>query len=76
MTLLLRMCGRQVLGKRLTELMVRDAHRESGVPIAIVRPSLVTSLAGRPYPGYVGNLAGAATDDALRGQMAGMLPAS
>ena len=27
-------------------------------PVVIVRPSLISALAGKPYPGYVGNLAG------------------
>lgn len=27
-------------------------------PACIVRPSLVGSVAGKPYPGYIGNLAG------------------
>ncbi|WIA39152.1 hypothetical protein OEZ86_005280 [Tetradesmus obliquus] len=45
------------LGKNLTEKLVAAAHR-SGLPTAIVRPSLVCGLAGAPYPGYCGNLAG------------------
>ena len=46
------------LGKHLTEQLVASYH---GVrfPVAIVRPSLVLAVAGKPYPGYVGNLAGA-----------------
>ena len=47
----------QTLGKNLTELLVLEAHMRPA-PVAIVRPSLVTSLAGWPYPGFCGNLAG------------------
>jgi hypothetical protein len=47
----------QVLVKALTEHMVFDAHCPA-LPVTIVRPSLVGALAGRPYPGFVGNLAG------------------
>lgn len=45
------------LGKHLTEKLVASYHR-NGMPTAIVRPSLVCGLAGDPYPGYCGNLAG------------------
>lgn len=45
------------LGKNLTEKLVASYHRQ-GMPVAIVRPSLVCGLAGDPYPGYCGNLAG------------------
>lgn len=34
-------------------------HKQHGLPVSIVRPSLVTGLAGLPYPGYCGNIAGA-----------------
>ena len=33
-------------------------HKQHGLNVAIVRPSLVTGLAGLPYPGYCGNVAG------------------
>lgn len=38
-------------GKLLTELLVDDAASLPGVAKVIVRPSLVSSLAGGPYPG-------------------------
>lgn len=44
-------------GKHLTEQLVADYHKEC-LPVAIVRPTLVCGLAGKPYPGYCGNLAG------------------
>ncbi|CAD7696873.1 unnamed protein product [Ostreobium quekettii] len=46
-------------GKHLAEQLVADYHRKP-FPVCIVRPSLISSLAGDPYPGYVGNLAGGA----------------
>ncbi len=49
------------LGKHLTEALVaewRAAGRLAGGRVAIVRPTLVSAVAGQPYPGYVGNLAG------------------
>ncbi|GBF91108.1 hypothetical protein Rsub_04777 [Raphidocelis subcapitata] len=45
------------LGKNLTEKLLAQYHA-GGLPIAIVRPSLVCGLAGAPYPGYSGSLAG------------------
>lgn len=36
----------------------RAAGRLAGGRVAIVRPTLVSAVAGQPYPGYVGNLAG------------------
>ena len=47
----------QVLGKRLTEQLVKESHG-APFPCAIVRPSLISAIAGAPYPGYVGNLSG------------------
>lgn len=38
--------------------MLASLHAATGLPIAIVRPSFVTSVARQPYPGYVGNWAG------------------
>eukprot|EP00882_Tetradesmus_deserticola_P013375 GHRQ01014200.1.p1 GENE.GHRQ01014200.1~~GHRQ01014200.1.p1 ORF type:complete len:468 (+),score=166.28 GHRQ01014200.1:148-1551(+) len=46
------------MGKNLTEKLVASYHKQHGLPVAIVRPSLVTGLAGLPYPGYCGNIAG------------------
>ncbi|KIY94228.1 Fatty acyl-CoA reductase 1 [Monoraphidium neglectum] len=45
------------LGKNLTEKLVAQFHA-GGLPVAIVRPSMVCGLAGAPYPGYSGSLAG------------------
>ncbi|KAG2442806.1 hypothetical protein HXX76_002885 [Chlamydomonas incerta] len=49
-----------LLGKHLSESLVEQYHSERLIPAgcAIVRPSLVSALAGAPWPGYVGNLAG------------------
>ncbi|KAF5839738.1 hypothetical protein DUNSADRAFT_18740 [Dunaliella salina] len=49
--------GTLVLGKNLTERLLRDAHCKPA-PVSIVRPTLVSALAGPPYPGFTGNLAG------------------
>ncbi len=46
------------MGKHLTEQLVAEAAATSHFPVAIVRPSFVVGVAGDPYPGYVGNLAG------------------
>lgn len=40
-------------GKLLTELLVDDAASLPEVAKVIVRPSLVSNLAGAPYPGCV-----------------------
>lgn len=49
------------MGKNFTERLVADYHRTKlGGSVAIVRPTLVCGLAGAPYPGYCGNLAGKA----------------
>lgn len=45
------------LGKNITEQLVSSFYK-GGLPVAIVRPTLVCGLAGDPYPGYCGNLAG------------------
>ncbi len=34
------------------------AESDLPCPIAVVRPSLVGAVAGTPYPGFIGNLAG------------------
>ncbi|KXZ56626.1 hypothetical protein GPECTOR_1g564 [Gonium pectorale] len=49
-----------LLGKHLSEALVEQYHREGRLAggACIVRPSLVSAIAGAPYPGYVGNLAG------------------
>uniref|UniRef100_A0A383W7V3 Fatty acyl-CoA reductase n=1 Tax=Tetradesmus obliquus TaxID=3088 RepID=A0A383W7V3_TETOB len=44
-------------GKLLTERLVGEAQLQ-GVSKVIVRPSLISSLAGDPYPGYINNFAG------------------
>ena len=46
-------------GKHLAEQLVASYHGRH-FPVAIVRPSLVSGVAGKPYPGYVGNMAGGA----------------
>jgi fatty acyl-CoA reductase len=46
------------LGKNLTELLVADTRLGRGVAKAIVRPALISSVAGAPYPGYVQGYAG------------------
>eukprot|EP00775_Hariotina_reticulata_P007405 gene7405-7614_t len=40
-------------GKYLTELLVDDTTVRPGVNNVIVRPSLISGLAGDPYPGFV-----------------------
>jgi hypothetical protein len=45
-------------GKHLAEQLVASYQSSHGLPVAIVRPSLVSAIAGEPYPGYVGNWAG------------------
>ncbi|EFJ52016.1 hypothetical protein VOLCADRAFT_87122 [Volvox carteri f. nagariensis] len=55
------LCNTYLLSKHLCEALVDQYHREGRIAdggVAIVRPSLVSALAGPPYPGYVGNLAG------------------
>ena len=46
------------LGKHLTEHLVASYQARHGLPVAIVRPSLVSAMAGAPCPGYAGNWAG------------------
>lgn len=46
------------LGKHLTEHLVAKYQSRLQLPVAIVRPSLVSAMAGAPYPGYSGNWAG------------------
>eukprot|EP00879_Flechtneria_rotunda_P002270 GHRR01002461.1.p1 GENE.GHRR01002461.1~~GHRR01002461.1.p1 ORF type:complete len:664 (+),score=233.63 GHRR01002461.1:802-2793(+) len=46
------------LGKHMSEQLVARYQAKFQLPIAIVRPSLVSAIAGEPYPGYVGNWAG------------------
>lgn len=46
-------------GKHLAEKLVSDYCRH--FRCAIVRPALVAGLLGDPYPGYIDNLAGAAS---------------
>eukprot|EP00878_Enallax_costatus_P007771 GHUV01008134.1.p1 GENE.GHUV01008134.1~~GHUV01008134.1.p1 ORF type:complete len:416 (+),score=108.71 GHUV01008134.1:316-1563(+) len=47
-------------GKFLTELMVEEFPLPSRVSKAVVRPSLISSIAGAPYPGYVAGYGGPA----------------
>jgi hypothetical protein len=46
------------MGKHLAEKAVVGLQREHGLPLVIVRPALVSGVAGEPYPGYSGNFAG------------------
>lgn len=46
------------LSKHLTEYMVANYHRNCKLPVCIVRPTLISSVARDPYPGYTGNYAG------------------
>ena len=46
------------LGKHLAEQLVFRTQKEAGLPIAILRPSLVTGCAGLPLPGACSNWAG------------------
>jgi fatty acyl-CoA reductase len=49
------------MGKHFTEQLVAEFHKtQLPAAVAIVRPTLVCGLAGAPYPGYCGNLAGRA----------------
>ncbi|KAF6261123.1 male sterility protein-domain-containing protein [Scenedesmus sp. NREL 46B-D3] len=45
-------------GKHMSEQLVTRYQAKQQLPVAIVRPSLVSAIAGEPYPGYVGNWAG------------------
>uniref|UniRef100_A0A383WJS7 Fatty acyl-CoA reductase n=1 Tax=Tetradesmus obliquus TaxID=3088 RepID=A0A383WJS7_TETOB len=45
-------------GKSLTEQMVANTPIKSGAAKAIVRPALISNLAGSPYPGFVQGYAG------------------
>ncbi|CAD7696872.1 unnamed protein product [Ostreobium quekettii] len=51
------MANTYCLSKHLAEQLVVSYHRKP-FPVCIVRPSMITGLAGSPYPGYLGNLAG------------------
>ncbi|WIA40444.1 hypothetical protein OEZ86_013801 [Tetradesmus obliquus] len=46
------------MGKHMSEQLVTRYQAKQQLPVAIVRPSLVSAIAGEPYPGYVGNWAG------------------
>ena len=41
-------------GKHLAEKAVASLQQELGLPLAIVRPALVASVAAEPYIGYAG----------------------
>jgi len=45
-------------GKLLAEMMFDDPSVLPGVGKCIVRPSLITGVAGAPYPGYFNGFAG------------------
>jgi len=42
------------LSKHLAEYMVADFHKSYKLPVAIVRPTLISSVAKDPYPGKYG----------------------
>ncbi len=42
------------LGKHMAEQALLEVAQKTGLPLAIVRPSFVTSVARLPYPGYFG----------------------
>lgn len=46
------------MGKHLAEKAVVELVRQKKLPLCIVRPSLVSSVAAEPYAGYSGNFAG------------------
>lgn len=46
------------MGKHLAEQLVARYQAQLDMPVAVVRPSLVSAIAGEPYPGYIGNYAG------------------
>jgi nucleoside-diphosphate-sugar epimerase len=46
--------ARYCLGKHLAEQLVYRTQQATGLPIAILRPSLVTGVAGLPWPGAWG----------------------
>lgn len=46
------------MGKHMSEQLVTRYQAQLQLPVAIVRPSLTSAIAGEPYPGYVGNWAG------------------
>ncbi|KAF8064520.1 KIN4A [Scenedesmus sp. PABB004] len=46
------------LSKHLAEYMVADYHKHAKLPVCICRPTLISSVARDPYPGYTGNYAG------------------
>jgi fatty acyl-CoA reductase len=46
-----------MLTKRMCEGVVADMHRD-GLPVAIVRPTVVGAIAQQPLPGYFGNAGG------------------
>lgn len=44
--------------KRMAEILVRDEYERSGLPVCIVRPSIVCPSAREPFPGWVDSLNG------------------
>jgi Male sterility protein len=46
-------------GKHLVECAVADAVLPPGTARVVIRPSLISSLAGAPYPGFISGVAGA-----------------
>ncbi|XP_077520154.1 uncharacterized protein LOC144129978 [Amblyomma americanum] len=58
------------LTKRLAELLLRDESRS--IPVAIVRPSIVTASWKEPFPGWIENYAGCT--GVIAGVGTGLLP--
>lgn len=46
------------LTKHMAECLLADAHAAGRMRVAIVRPSVIGSIAYSPLPGYFGNSAG------------------
>eukprot|EP00878_Enallax_costatus_P019662 GHUV01020746.1.p1 GENE.GHUV01020746.1~~GHUV01020746.1.p1 ORF type:complete len:334 (+),score=62.91 GHUV01020746.1:285-1286(+) len=56
----LKFTSTYAFGKNLTEQLVNDTFIRPGVVKAIVRPSLISAIAGAPHPGWVSGYAGSA----------------
>lgn len=44
--------------KALGEQLLQKDCRENGIPLAVVRPSIVTASVKEPFPGWIDNLNG------------------
>lgn len=59
------------LSKHLAEYMLADYHKHYNMPIAIVRPTLISSVARDPYPGVCECLRPCAKDPLNYGRLGG-----